>query len=91
MHLEIFLRPQIINGCPLITGCGPLHIPVELADDDDNTFVTLTNDYNLHDKTVTNNVAINISSECVNGSEITIRVRVRQDMECSDTTNLKVM
>ncbi len=79
----------LLNSGDPIAG-DAIQLPTELADNDNNTFITLTNDYGPYDTSVSDNIMMNISVDYPNTMGIRVRVTISQAMECDDTGSLKV-
>ena len=61
-----------------------IELPSDLMDNDNDTFITLTNDKASHSTNATNTIDIIITEQCV-GSQFNVKILLRSTVECSDT------
>ena len=61
-----------------------IELPSDLMDNDNDTYITLTNDNASHSNNATNTNNIIITEQCV-GSQFDVKILLRSTVECSYT------
>ncbi len=73
---------------PFFQACGTADLPAEITDDDNTTYITLSN-ARSHGIAVSN-VTVNFSGNCVINGSVKVKVTMRSALQCVNMKHLVV-